>query len=76
MSDDIIDTDEQLDALPEFTVLRYSFTSRAGLKLHEIWERLPGGWYCIGAPTSPPMGDCGTPPLPALLIWHPDWEGK
>lgn len=69
-----ITSDEHLDALPEFTVLRYNYTSRAGLKLHEIWEHLFAGWCCIGGATSPPMGDYGVPPLPAQLIWHPDWE--
>lgn len=64
---------DQLDALPEGSILRRSFTSCAGLELHEIWEHLFAGWYCIGAPTSPPMGDYGIPSLPALLIWHPDW---
>lgn len=65
---------DQLNNLPKFTVLRYGYTSRAGLKQHEIWEQLEGGWYCIGAATSPPMGDYGTPSLPATLIWHPNWE--
>ncbi|MCH9728400.1 MAG: hypothetical protein K0U84_01730 [Actinomycetia bacterium] len=66
--------EEQLETLPTYTILRYRFASRAGLNLHEIWEHLPGGWYCIGGATSPPMGDYGTPSLPARLIWHPDWE--
>ena len=66
-----ITTVEQLDALPPKCVLRYSYTSQAGWKLHVLWERLEGGWFCIGAPLSPPNQEFGTPLLPALLIWHP-----
>ena len=68
-----ITTVEQLDALPVYSVLRCDYTSQAGRKLHELWERLEGGWFCIGAPLKPPYQDFGMPLFPSLLIWHPGW---
>ena len=71
-----ITTVEQLDALPVYSVLRCAYTSQAGRKLHELWERLEGGWFCIGAPLKPPYQDFGMPLFPSLLIWHPGWAAS
>ncbi len=67
-------TADQLDALPHLSLVIRPYTSPAGWKLHEVWERRNGLWYCLAAPLNPPGQAFGTPNLPALLIHHPDWE--
>ena len=61
---------------PDWQNYYRTFAQAAIDALHEpitLWERLEGGWFCIGAPLSPPNQEFGTPLLPALLIWHPSW---
>ena len=65
---------EELDALPLFSVIRYRYMSAAGWDLHQLWKRLEGGWFCISSPLNPPNQSFGTPQLPALVLYRPDWD--
>ncbi|BCI54964.1 hypothetical protein NIIDNTM18_42420 [Mycolicibacterium litorale] len=69
-----IETVEQLDALPHGTLLVREYTSAAGWKLNEVWERHNKVWHCLAAPLSPPSRHDGIPTLPAKLVWHPSWH--
>lgn len=65
---------EQLDALPHGSLVVREYTSAAGWKLNEVWERRNEVWHCLAAPLSPPSGQNGTPRLPVKLVWHPAWH--
>ena len=65
---------EELDSLPLFSVIRYRYMSAAGWDLHQLWKRIEGGWFCISSPLNPPNQSFGTPQLPALVLYRPDWD--
>ena len=70
-----ITTREELDALPHQSLVLRPYTSQAGWKLHEVWERRNESWYCIAAPLNPPGREWGVPELPVRLVWRPSWAG-
>lgn len=69
-----IRTVEELNELPHLSLVLRPYTSQAGWKLHEVWERRNESWYCLAAPLNPPGLEFGVPSLPVLLVWHPAWR--
>lgn len=63
-----IETVEQLDALPPLSVLREIGPAQS------LWERRTTGWTGLAGQVWLP--DVTTPPLPAIVLWHPDWSGS
>ena len=71
----VIRTVEELNELPHLSLVLRPYTSQAGWKLHEVWERRSESWYCLAAPLNPPGREFGVPTLPVRLVWHPSWVG-
>lgn len=71
-----IRTVEQLAAVPFLGVVREVFRASpvGGVDYGGVWERRSSGWEALSGSVMPP--GYGSPHLPALLVWHPDWEAS
>lgn len=66
----VIETVEELDALPTLSIVRDEWTSAAGWQHSGIWERRGMEWHCIAAPVIPPGHP--RPNLPARVLYTPE----
>lgn len=62
-------TVEQFDALPEGVIIRDGHG--------DAWQRIESSmWMATGSEVRYRPSDPEMPTLPALLVWHPDWEAS